>query len=82
MNLFKERFCDIDLDLQNLISVCTNGALSMKVHYLSTNEHKGFVALLQKEIPNLDALNLFIAFYFNKTCVLNFRYSVAHQKEQ
>ena len=50
LNLFKEKFCKINLNLSNLVSVCTDGAPSM------IGKHEGFVALLRKELPNPDTL--------------------------
>ena len=53
LNLFKEKFCKISLKLSNLVSVFTDGAPSM------IGTHEGFVALLQRELPNPDSLMLF-----------------------
>ena len=52
LNLFKEKFRKTNLDLQNLISVCTNsGAPVMK------GKHEKFVVLLQKKkLTNADRL--------------------------
>ena len=53
LNLFKEKFCKISLNLSNLVSVCTDGAPSMK------DKHEGFVVLLRRELPNPDTLMSF-----------------------
>ena len=53
LNLFKEKFCKISLKLSNLVSVFTDGAPSM------IGTHEGFVALLQRELPNSDSLMSF-----------------------
>ena len=53
LNLFKEKFCKINLKLSNLVSVFTDGAPSM------IGTHEGFVALLQRELPNPDSLMSF-----------------------
>ena len=58
LNLFKEKFCKINLNLSNLVSVCTDGAPSM------IRKHEGFVALLRRELPNPDTL---MSFY----CILH-----------
>ena len=50
LNLFKEKFCKINLKLSNLVSVFIDGALSM------IGTHEGFVALLRRELPNPDSL--------------------------
>ena len=53
LNLFKEKFCEINLKLSNLVSVFTDGAPSM------IGTHEGFVALLRRELPNPDSLMSF-----------------------
>ena len=53
LNLFKEKFCKIILNLSNLVSVCTDGAPSM------IGKHEGFVASLRRELPNPDTLMSF-----------------------
>ena len=50
LNLFKEKFCKINLNLSNLLSVCTDGAPFM------IEKHEEFVALLRRELPNPDTL--------------------------
>ena len=50
---FKEKLRKTNLDLQNLISVCTDGEPSMK------GKHEELGALLQKEPPNPDTLMSF-----------------------
>ena len=51
--MFKEKFCEINLNLSNLVSVCTDGAPSM------IGRHEGFVAFLRRELPNPDTLMSF-----------------------
>ena len=58
LNLFKEKFCKINLNLSNLVSVRTDDAPSI------IGKHEGFVALLQRELPNPDTL---MSFY----CILH-----------
>ena len=53
LNLFKEKFCKINLNLGNLVSVCTDGAPSI------IEKHEGLVALLRREPPNPDMLMSF-----------------------
>ena len=53
LNLFKEKFCKINLNLSNLVSVCTHGAPSM------IGKHEGFVALLRRELLDPDTLMSF-----------------------
>ena len=51
--MFKEKFCKINLNLSNLVSVFTDGAPSM------IGTHDGFVTLLRRELPNPDSLMSF-----------------------
>jgi len=53
LNMFKEKICKVNLNLRNLVSVCTDGAPSM------IEKHEGFVALLRRELPNPDTLMSF-----------------------
>ena len=57
LNLFKKKFCKINLNLTNLVSVCTDGAPSM------IGKHEGFVALLRRELPNPDTLMSFYCIF-------------------
>ena len=53
LNLFKEKFCKINPNLSNLVSVCTDGAPSM------IGKHEGFAALSRRKLPNPDTLMSF-----------------------
>jgi len=53
LNFFKEKVCKVNLNLSNLVSVCTDGAPYMM------GKHEGFVALLRRDLPNPDTLMSF-----------------------
>ena len=64
LNLFKDKFCKIILNLSNLVSVCTDGAPS------TTGKHEEFVALLRRELPNPDTLMFFYCILYQQNlCV-------------
>ena len=65
MNLFKEKFRETNLDIQDLIGVYIDGVRFMK------EKKVGFVSLLQKELQIKLHLCLFMVFYNRKPCVLN-----------
>jgi len=59
LNLFKDKFCKVNLNLGNLLSVCTVHLLCVHDAPSSVGKHKEFVALLQRELPNTDTLMSF-----------------------
>jgi len=78
--LFKEKFCEVNLNISNLVSVCTDGALSV------IGKHEGFVALLRRGLPNPETLmsfhyNLYQQNFCVKSALFSDRYHELHPSE-